>query len=278
MPRLLRLKRLMTSYIVINESNCIDAWKAASDYLLNNNKSCFNLLIGIDSPTECEDKWIECYNPKLFNISSTRKGDDLRDVIHTIFPVKHYRNIKNRTELYSKYLKTHLRSSKISGKKYDRWGTYFTRLIWFDTIDQIKLHINSSDSLEQIGKIVNSYPGRLNQLESVISALTNWKSNEKAALYCHISSPMLDTLQPLGLPCLQFIQFTKANDGSIDLTAVYRNHDYFNKALGNFIGLGQLLEFVCNESNKTAGKLNCHSIRAYFRTSKTVLRELLNNE
>ena len=49
----------------------------------------------------------------------------------------------------------------------------------------------------------------------------------------------------------------------LDFVAVYRNQDFFNKALGNFIGLGQLLKFICDESNKRAGTLTCHSVHAF---------------
>lgn len=49
----------------------------------------------------------------------------------------------------------------------------------------------------------------------------------------------------------------------LDLVVVYRNHDFFNKALGNFIALGQLLRFIAVESGKTPGNLICHSVHAY---------------
>ncbi len=49
----------------------------------------------------------------------------------------------------------------------------------------------------------------------------------------------------------------------MDFVVVYRNHDFFNKALGNFIALGQLLKFIADASGKTAGRLICHSVHAY---------------
>ena len=44
---------------------------------------------------------------------------------------------------------------------------------------------------------------------------------------------------------------------------VYRSHDFINKALGNFVGLTRLLEFVCFHTGRRPGRLVCHSIRAF---------------
>jgi hypothetical protein len=52
-------------------------------------------------------------------------------------------------------------------------------------------------------------------------------------------------------------------DDVIDLVAVYRNHDFLKKALGNYIGLGQLLQFIAAESDKKPGRVVCHSVHAY---------------
>jgi thymidylate synthase len=67
----------------------------------------------------------------------------------------------------------------------------------------------------------------------------------------------------------------QAWDGKIDMTAVYRNHDYFNKALPNFVGLGRLLDFICSESGRDVGKLVCHSGHAYFSKSRAAAVSLI---
>lgn len=43
------------------------------------------------------------------------------------------------------------------------------------------------------------------------------------------------------------------------LTAFYRNHYYVERALGNLIGLSQLLYFVARESGLEPRGLVCHS-------------------
>ena len=48
------------------------------------------------------------------------------------------------------------------------------------------------------------------------------------------------------------------------MVAVYRSHDYTLLALGNFIGLSDLLAFICRETRKTPGKLTVHSVYAFL--------------
>jgi hypothetical protein len=50
------------------------------------------------------------------------------------------------------------------------------------------------------------------------------------------------------------------NSGEIDLVAVYRNHDFLNKTLGNYIGLGSfLLSFRPNQvkSQEESSAIRC---------------------
>jgi thymidylate synthase len=145
-------------------------------------------------------------------------------------------NSTTRSDFYIRYLKAHRRGKKKG------WGTYFQRMIVFGA-------------------------QRVNQLERVIIALTTWPNNYKAAFIMHTSSAETDRLRPLGGPCLQYIQFNCPTSTTIDLLAVYRNHDYCSKVLGNFFGLSRLLRFVCTESNRQVGNVSCLSVHAYFNSS-----------
>jgi hypothetical protein len=50
------------------------------------------------------------------------------------------------------------------------------------------------------------------------------------------------------------------------LTVMYRNHFYVEKAIGNLIGLAQLLSFVAAEAGVRVGPLICHSTLAELDT------------
>jgi len=63
---------------------------------------------------------------------------------------------------------------------------------------------------------------------------------------------------------------------TISLLAVYRNHDIVERAYGNYLGLGQLLAFLCTETGSSAGQLTCLSSHAYINRSVRALRTLLD--
>ncbi len=49
---------------------------------------------------------------------------------------------------------------------------------------------------------------------------------------------------------------------TLTLTAMYRNHFYIEKLLGNLIGLGRLMAFVAREANLNVGALTVVSTHA----------------
>lgn len=258
----------------LSGNDCLAAWKAAVEHLLSNGGEAYNLLVEVVNPCDFNPDWVRTHNARNIVLGSAKRGDDLRDVIHTIFPMKYAALVGTREELYSKYLRSHFRRARLAAKKKNQWGTYFLRLICFEQQPLIRKAINPRSPLPDIARQHKDL-GADNQIENVIHALGGWKNSPKAAIYCHISGAHLDTLQPLGSPCLQYVQFTQSAPDTVDMTVVYRSHDYFNKALGNFIGLGQLLGYVCEQSGKNPGKLTCHAIRAYSESSQKKLKELL---
>lgn len=67
-----------------------------------------------------------------------------------------------------------------------------------------------------------------------------------------------------GGQCLSFLSF-KLMPGDpklVALTAVYRNHYYVEKLLGNLIGLSRLMSFVANETELAVGPLTVLSTHA----------------
>ena len=226
----------------IEESNSLKAWKEGAKVLVQSGE-IYNLVTTISDPTHFKLNWFSNYNPARY-----KKGiSTLSEVATTIFPYKFMSRNYSRIQLYEKYISVHEKSKKINKRTKHTWGTYFDRIIRFGD-------------------------GESNQLEKVINALTTWNRNPKANLVIHTSSIDLDTPKIMGSPCLQYIQLLCPNKNTISMLAIYRNHDFFSKAFGNFIGLGQLLKFVCNETNRRPGALVCHSAHAYYSSPKTQLR------
>lgn len=212
-----------------------------ANHLLANGPNDSNIIVTITEPAQFDQAWLGRFDPRV----EKPDGDWIRDVINTVFPQKTLQNSVNRHAFYQRYERAHGRSRN------KRWGTYFSRLIAFGIQKE-------------------------NQLENVIRALNTWKNNPQAALTIHLSSPETDSLRPLGAPCWHYGEFLCPDRETIELVVVYRNHDYFNKALGNFIGLSRLLNFVCHETNRNPGKLVCHSVRAYYDANKSQLQRLVD--
>lgn len=228
----------------VNSDTAINAWKEGARLLINGDE-VFHLITTVAKPTVVDPNWFQEYNPAKFkaNIQS------LSDVAMTIFPYKYLDRGYSRPELYDQYKRVHERAKKIHKQRGRRWGTYFDRMTRFGS-------------------------QKINQLDRVINALRNWSNNTKAALVIHISSADTDRPKPIGGPCLQYLELLCPDKKTISLLAVYRNHDYFEKVLGNFIGLGQLLKFICEETNRIPGELVCHSAHAYSQSTKSNLKAL----
>lgn len=226
--------------ISVEEENCVEAWLIVADHLLTVRSVETNMVVTINDPTHFDDAWLARFDPR----ATRPKGDWIRDVINTIYPQKTRQNSATREEFYERYKKAHRRARS------RRWGTYFGRLISFGEKGT-------------------------NQIERVISALNNWQNTPHAALTVHLSSSDTDALKPLGAPCWHFGEFICPDRHTVELVVVYRNHDYFNKALGNFIGLSRLLQFVCEETGRKPGRLVCHSVRAYYDANKNEFQKLV---
>lgn len=231
--------------ITISKDNCLDAWVDAVSILLEQD-DIFNLIVSIKDPANINEDWFSEYNPKIV----IRDTHSLSDVANTIFPSRLYDKCASRDELYEKYVARHNRAKKINNKTKKSWGTYFLRLISFGE-------------------------NKINQLETVITSINGWKNNHKASVVFHTSSSDVDSLiKIMGNPCLQYIELLCPDEHTINMLAVYRNHDFFNKALGNYIGLGQLLKYICDNTGRNVGELVCHSAKAFRGARVSDLKRL----
>jgi hypothetical protein len=81
-----------------------------------------------------------------------------------------------------------------------------------------------------------------------------------------IYDPDQDSNRYLNAPCLSHLSFKRHPDLRLSLTAMYRNHFYISRCLGNLIGLGRLQKFVADETGLTVGSLTCVSTHAVIDT------------
>lgn len=231
----------------------------AASQLLNGGGEAIGLHVQILEPlSDHSMQLVESLDTKL----EEAERIPCRHVATTIFPDGLWRGATKRggpERLFDRY--------NCEGGFYDRlakrrqatdhhdWGTYFQRL--------------SSPSFGS---------GGVCQLKAAINALRDWKNKPRGAVHLHTATSA-DSIRPRGGPCLQIVTLhAQPSGGSHQLCAcaLYRNHDFFEKALGNYLGLCNLLRFLSDATRMEAGELHIISGHAYFSCSKQTIREVIN--
>jgi len=113
----------------------------------------------------------------------------------------------------------------------------------------------------------------INQIQWAIDRLNRNPTSKSVTI--GILMPDRDT-KAEHVPCMNLVDFKKRN-GKLNLTVVFRSHDYGKKALPNFIALGELLEKVSEATNSEVGRLICHSISAHiYESDFETIRRVVN--
>jgi thymidylate synthase len=228
---------------LIEAESIVDGWRDSMRLLLDTGKRLGLLVFMRDAST---------LNPADLLAHDPGKIDDramsLADVANTIFPAKSDRWALD-TQDFTKYYRAVY--ERLLRKRRPRpWGFYANRLMGFGEHS-------------------------IDQLDRIVTGMRSWGNGHKAAFVVHFSSADLDRPRPQGGPCLQYCQFSRGSGDRLCLTAVYRSHDYYAKALGNFIGLSRLLTYVADCAELEVGSFTCLSTYAFYSSSKARAEQLL---
>jgi thymidylate synthase len=231
-----------------------DAWLDAAKFLCDSGEAV-GLHVAIADPTSVDSSVVA----ELDRALAAEKHLNCKHVANTIFPAGLWRKFGNSDHhrlflLYNRQggYYDRLKRRRARSSHYD-WGTYFQRL----------------SSAELSGRDES-------QLSQAIRALTR-KDKPRGAVHLHTGFAK-DGIRKIGGPCLQSLTMhTEWSKGQPHLSAcaLYRNHDFFQKALGNYIGLGNLVQFVAESSQLAVGTLHVISGHAYC-DSKRSMRQVLN--
>lgn len=166
-------------------------------------------------------------------------------VSNTIFPAALDRGdgIEALTE---RYMQVYERRMHRQGE----WGRYFQRMVAWPKAS---------------GRGANT----VNQLSENIETLRAMRNGE-AKFFGNVTEialfdPARDLRKKMNRQCLSFIELKperKGNTWRLSMMAVYRNHYYVQRTLGNLIGLGRLLQFIANETDFDVGTLTIQSTHA----------------
>ncbi len=221
------------------------AWLDAVKLLMTDHWERNNVVVHVKDVTVMDQRFHD-------TMESFAKAQSLlgpKHVAYTIFPHRLCQG-KDAPALFTAY-------NKPSGF-YDRvktsWGTYFRRMTNYEGTN-----------------------GAVNQLDKIISAIRDRENLSRAAYTVVIQYPGGETIRPLGGPCLNYlaIQAEPAQGNqpmTLGLLAVYRNHDFLERAYGNYWGLCNLIQFLAREVEGSSGPLTCVSSHAYVSGKKTALK------
>ncbi len=231
------------SVFTIEAENVSIAWLMAVKHLLDCAGECFNLMVNIENPTKVEPAIHTTYEQLLSNHSLLT----LKQVTYTIFPRSLYLQVnKDPDRLFEGYNRAggvYDRLRRRHGREFG-WGSYFRRMTCYPVADE---YGNTTV---------------VNQLGEIIHMLQNRAKTYKAAYTILVQIPGLDGRRIMGGPCLNYVALQLDSPRVLNALAVYRNHDLIQRAYGNYLGLGYIMEFICDHTGYSIGRLNCLSSHA----------------
>lgn len=245
---------LLNVPIIITAHSFQEAWAQAVTKLESNSWQTWNLVVQINAPSIMNT---DVQNSAM-QFAKRHKLITPVQVAHTIFPYKFYKPGTSRDRLYQLYWRyfKFTRSQAHSG-----WGTYFERMIRYAPDGDF------NKAVDQLSTIIDAINGRI--------------VNYGSAYTMVILYPQKDVKRKMGAPCLNYltVQVETLPEGKkrINLLAVYRNHDFLERAYGNYLGLCKLLEYIASETNSEVGCLTCISSHAYVPNHKRELYTLANS-
>lgn len=220
------------------QRDCASAWREAVRAVdAQPGHMAYNVIIDVAEPainTTRQDARIAVVDDFL---SASDKS--VETVANTIFPASLY-HLYGAPAVFDVFRDKVLKKVRRS----ERWsGYYFERMIQYP--------VPAGEQPNQLWAIVE----RLR--DNGVKALNKYELS--------LFDPVRDVdNSPYGGQCLSFISFkiVPGEKKTLTLTAMYRNHFYVEKLLGNLIGLGRLMSFVARESNLKVGPLTVVSTHA----------------
>ena len=220
------------------QPDCAAAWRAAVGAVdSQSGHSAYNVIIDVVDPTVNNTR----QDPRIAVVDDFlgRSDKSVEAVANTIFPAGLYYR-------YGAPAFFDVFRDKVLPKvrRNERWsGYYFERMM-------------------QYPAAAGAPP---NQLWDIVGRIRDENVRALNKFELSLFDPVRDVDgSPYGGQCLSFLSF-KIQPGAaktLALTAMYRNHFYIEKLLGNLVGLGRLMSFVAREGGLGVGALTVVSTHA----------------
>lgn len=213
------------------------AWIAACNALDRKDnplRTGLHTVVRITDPTGDDAS----FRTELDRLRIAKGHEPIETVAGTLFPAALAAISADHGDLVARYRRAYPRLKKYAGNAH---GTYFGRLV--------------------------AYPGakktEIDQVGNIISRLRQQASRGKAPMtaayeadLAHVSDGGLPVEAPVhaadrdnlyrGFPCLSHVSFQLDRDGKVHAAALYRSHYMFERAYGNYLGLGRLLSYIAH--------------------------------
>lgn len=232
--------------IPIQKETLIKAWVAGLKHLeAQADWNDFNIVLSATSPATFGPGDQQAYDAMD---SFLKKHDrSVHTVAETIFPGSLYSEHGKKAvyEIYPDEVYPRIKPA-------NPWGTYAHRLVRRtkkgETINPLEIIVDRMKrQLAHKGNKRACYEISLMDAQTDIPIFEN----------------ETDIGRSMGGPCLSHVSFKlDPVKGKVHLTALYRNHYYIERALGNLMGLARLQYFVANEVRVGIGELVCVSTYA----------------
>ncbi len=225
------------------------AWLAATAAVQVAGGEAHNVIIDITNPV-AEDATDTAIIQTVDDYLRGHNTYSVVSVANTIFPEAILRR-HGAADLYDAY---HRVLPRMKGITRD-WGRYFERLTKWTKVRNGEI------------TTINPLADLITFMQVQIEGGRTYRNVYEMTVY----DPTRDAGKISNRQCLSFLSFKLTTDHRLLLTAVYRNHAYISRGLGNFIGLGRLQAFVAQQSGATLGSLTCVSTHAeieHFRNNR----------
>ncbi|RPE37190.1 hypothetical protein [Kitasatospora cineracea] len=256
----------------VEEPDVTSAWIAACralDRKDNTARTGYHTVVRIGDATADDRR----FRGDLDLVRLSKGLHSTETVASTIFPAALADRCASHTELVTRYRKLYETIRRYPG---NNRGTYFGRLIGYPAAD--------GGRIDQIGKVID----RLTRQSSATGAMT-------AAYEIDVAHPddadqgpgdAVATADALvhsaerdnslrGFPCLSHCSFQLDRDGVLHCAALYRSHFMFERAYGNYLGLGRLTRYVAQRAGLRLGTLTVMAGYAQLDGPVTRIRPLL---
>ncbi|MEU5609771.1 hypothetical protein AB0H03_13740 [Streptomyces sparsogenes] len=249
----------------VTERDVTQAWVAACNKLDrkdNPGRTGLHTVVRIAEPTRDD----AAFRAELDRLRIAHGLWPLETVASTLFPATLAARSASLGDLAERYRRMYPVIKRYPG---NHRGTYFGRLVSYPAasksgVDQLGTVISRLRAQAAGAKVAAAY-------EIDVAAATDTEE-VGADLLVHTAGK---DNSYIGFPCLSHISLQLDRDGRVHAAALYRSHFMFERAYGNYLGLGRLLAYIAQQAELVCGTLTVVAGHARLDGPITQLRPLL---